>query len=98
MGYNTAITICNDNLSDLEKRPEVFVRIIREGLIDGAREWGVTVHPSSHADDTQLIAVGGNFSTKVHTTCFIPSHHLVDGQIALLESWARSLGYEVRKK
>lgn len=97
MGYNTSITICNDNLADYEHHPDRFMRIVREGLIDGSEEsWGVTVHPSRHADDTQLIAVGQNFSTRVHVGCFLPPHHKPDGQVELLRQWAEALGYDIK--
>lgn len=98
MGYNTNITICNDNLSDYERHPDRFIRVIRDGLLEGETSWGITVQPSAHADDTQLIAVGGNCSTKVHTTYYVPSHHTADGQLAILQSWAAALGYQISKK
>lgn len=98
MGFNTAISICNDNLGDYERNPERFVKIIYDGINDGNKLWGITVHPSEHADATQLIAVGGNFSTRVHTTCYVSSHHTKEGQIDILRSWADALGYRISKK
>jgi hypothetical protein len=100
MGFNTNITICNDNLTDYERDPERFWRLVREGMYNEAtpmRLWGITVH-SDHADATQLIAAGGNFSTKVHTGWYVGSHHTKDGQVALLKQWADALGYTVSKK
>ncbi|WP_083213338.1 hypothetical protein [Mycobacterium malmoense] len=100
MGFNTNITICNDNLSDYRRNPQRFADVICDGAArrDGVEVWGITVVPTDHADATQLIAAGGNFATKVHTAYYVPSHHTADGQVAILRSWAESLGYELRKK
>lgn len=98
MGYNTALMICNDNLSEYQKSPQILTNAIFEKYYDGGRCGNITVLQSDHADATQLIAVGGNFATKVHTTYYVPSHHTVEGQVAILESWAKELGYKVVKK
>jgi hypothetical protein len=100
MGFNTNITICNDNLSDYERNPERFARVICRGALkpDGDDQWGITVVPAEHADATQLVAAGGNFATKVYTGYYVGSHHTQDGQVALLKQWADSLGYRVSRK
>ncbi|AEJ93183.1 hypothetical protein FDG57_gp043 [Mycobacterium phage Mutaforma13] len=103
MGFNTNITICNDNLRDYEKNPERFFRLLKEGIYDGHVEpvtglWGITVHTPEHADATQLIAAGQNFSTRVYTGWYTGSHHTEEGQVALLRQWADSLGYRISKK
>lgn len=99
MGYNTNITICNDNLSDYARNPTRFVDIIQRNIQKGGEAWDMTVHRSEHADSTQLIAVGGNFSTKLYVTSHgLPSHHTKEGEIALLKDWAAWLGFEVVKK
>lgn len=96
MGYNTNITICNDNLEDYLRRPEQFVQVIADNARTGAAEhWGVTVLPADHADATQLIAAGGNFATKVYTGHFAGSHHKEDGQVEILRQWAHALGYQI---
>lgn len=104
MGFNTAISICNDGLDQIQKHPDDFVEGIYRRINDGG-DFGVgnhagivTVHASDHADATQLVAVGGNFSTKVHTGYYVGSHHTMDGQVALLKQWADSLGYRISKK
>lgn len=97
MGFNTNITICNDYLGEYENQPEVFTGIICGGarLLEGDRQWGITVLPSAHADSTQLIAVGGNFASKLYTGYNMDSHHTREGQIAALEQWAKSLGFSL---
>lgn len=98
MGWNTNVTICNDNLGDYGRNPERFTRIICDGALDrdGAEQWGITVLPNAHADYTQLVAVGGNFATKLYTG--YGSHHTREGQVELLRQWAESLGYRISKK
>jgi hypothetical protein len=98
MGFNTNITICNDNLADYERQPERFMSVVTEGLQSGAKSWGITVQPTDHADATQLIAVGHNSSTKVFTANYLASHHLEAGQVELLRRWADALGYRISKK
>jgi len=100
MGFNTNITICNDNLADYERHSERFARIICGGALkrDGEEQWGITVLPAEHADGTQLIAAGGNFATKLYTGWYAGSHHTEEGQVALLRQWAESLGYRISKK
>lgn len=105
MGFNTSITICNDGFGQIEKHPDEFVDQIMLNYNRGGRGLGVgnhagiiTVHASDHADATQLIAVGGNFSTKVHTGFYVGSHHTTEGQVALLKQWADSLGYRISRK
>lgn len=100
MGWNTNITICNDNLSDYDRRPELFTKTITDAAatMGQVETWGITVHQPDHADNTQLIAVGANCSTKVHTTYFVPPHHTEEGQVAILRSWAQSLGYDIHKR
>lgn len=102
MGYNTSITICNDMLDQIRSHPDDFVEGITHYLNDGGGFGvgnyanGVTVHSANHADDTQLIAVGGNYSTKVFRGW--GPHHTEEGQIFLLKQWADSLGYRLVKK
>lgn len=100
MGFNTNITICNDNLSDYERNPERFARVICGGALnrDGDDQWGITVLSADHADATQLVAAGSNFATKVHTGWYAGSHHTKTGQIELLRQWADSLGYRIALK
>lgn len=104
MGFNTSVMICNDGFDQIERYPDDFVEGIKHNLNRGG-SFGVGNHAglaevtaSDHADATQLIAVGGNFSTKVHTGWYVGSHHTKEGQVALLESWASALGFRIVAK
>lgn len=104
MGFNTSVTLLNDGMDGIEKHPAEFVKGIRARLQSGGT-FGVvshggivTVHPSDHADVTQLIAMGGNCSTKVFTGRTTLSYHTEDGQVQLLQQWADALGYRIIKK
>lgn len=112
MGYNTNVIILNDSFDQIEKHPDLFVRGIRENMNqrhgtkyerDGSFGIGnfgnvAQVMQTEHADVTQLIAVGGNFATKVLSQYYLPSHHTREGQVEILRAWAHSLGYDLREK
>lgn len=99
MGLNTAISLCNDTLGAFEEDPKHLVELIREGMVGNTPRKGgigVVVHPSEHADVTQLVAVGGNYSTRVHALHNSRLRHdTQDGQLLLLESWAAKMGYQL---
>jgi hypothetical protein len=104
VGYNTAVMILNDGFGELERHPADFVRGIFNRLGSGGT-FGVgghgnvvTVHSSIHADALQLIAVGGNHTTRVFADRGgreLLHHHDRDGQVAILRAWANQLGYDV---
>lgn len=103
MGFNTVMSFCNDNFHDYERNPARFFRILKEGMYDGHVEpvknmWGITVHPSEHADVTQVVAAGGNFSTRLLSTYYVGSHHTPEGQLAIVQDLAESLGYRLVRK
>ncbi|AIM49961.1 hypothetical protein PORCELAIN_84 [Mycobacterium phage Porcelain] len=104
MGYMTNLTILNDGFDQLEKYPDDFVEGIKLNMNQGGTFGvgiyvnNVNVQAAEHADATQLIAVGGNFSTKVHTGWYVSSHRTIEGQVALLKQWADSLGYRISRK
>lgn len=67
MGYNTAVVILNDHLSDIEKDPAFGKKLSDEqreafSRRPGYRGWqnSFAVLPSEHADTDQLVVVGGN--------------------------------------
>ena len=99
MGYNTSVTILNDGMDQIRRNPTQFVG----GLDSHLRRGGsfgvgnhanpVLVHPSEHADVTQLIAVGGNFSTVLHAEVMSTrAHHTRAAQVELLRAWGNALG------
>ena len=85
MGFNTAVLIVNDGLGQIQRHPRDFVRGICErtgcggsfGVEDHAGI--VTVTASAHADAAQLIAVGGNYSTKMFTGLGVARAELNNG-------------------
>lgn len=102
MGFNTAVMICNDGLSEIQACPKEFVDKVAASIHDGGRVHGLgftaQVLPSDHADATQLIAVGGNHATKVYTGFYVGDHHTEEGQLALLRQWADQMGYHLTRK
>lgn len=103
MGFNTSLMICNDGIDQLERHPDEFVA----GLVQHYHRGGtfgvgnhgnmVQVHAADHADATQLIAVGGNYSTKLYTQWTGGVHHTREAQTALLKQWAKELGFRLVK-
>jgi hypothetical protein len=83
MGYNTTILVLNDALDTIEGDPDFGKKLcdaIRSMGVMGGRRRGpvnvpvgnhanpVTVIETHHADQTALIAVGGNCATVFFTT------------------------------
>lgn len=50
-----------------------------------------------HADNTVLIAAGGNYASVLGTFSGY-KHHTQESQVKLLKEWANQLGYRVVKK
>jgi hypothetical protein len=103
MGFNTTVIIRNDGLAEIGKYAEEFVTAVQARVAAGG-EIAVgthanvaTVHAADHADAVVLIAVGGNYSTKVYTGTYGGPHHTEDGAVALLRQWAASLGYHLTR-
>lgn len=103
MGFNTAVVIRNDGLGEISTHAEEFVAAIQARVAAGGEiALGThanvaTVHAADHADAVVLIAVGGNYSTKVWTGAYAGPHHTEDGAVALLRQWAASLGYDLTR-
>lgn len=108
MGYNTAVLVLNDGLDLLKSDPEAG-RKIHDGILMSSRDRSratdvslgnhcnpIAVLPSHHADEVQIIAVGGN--------CIVPlavlygSWRDMSDPAALLKKLAAELGYRVVKK
>ncbi len=103
MGFNTAVVIRNDGLAEISTHAEEFVTAVQDRVTTGgeiavgSHANAATVHPADHADAVVLIAVGGNYSTKVYTGVYTGPHHTEDGAVALLRQWAESLGYRLTR-
>lgn len=103
MGFNTAVVIRNDGLPEIGTHADEFVAAVQARVVTGG-EIAVgthanvaTIHAADRADAVVLIAVGGNYSTKVFTGAYAGPHHPQDGAVALLEQWAASLGYHLTR-
>lgn len=100
MGYNTALMLLNDRLDSLENNPnagkligEAVSRAYMERRAINISQIGVTVMPSHHADETQVLKVKGNLIESISVM-----HLRDDDKAALLKGLAEQLGYSLRKK
>ena len=59
--------------------------------------YGIKIPTIHHADTTVLLAIGGNYATKLHET-YGWSHHEEKDQVRILKEWADKLGYNISKK
>lgn len=110
MGYNTAILMLNDGQHDLENEVEVGKKISQAMSLSQRpeyREKGVnvglcgfanpmTVMSAEHADDVQVLAVGGNSIIRLGTL-YGDWSYMLDKE-ALLKRLADQMGYRVVKK
>jgi len=108
MGFNTTVVVMNDAGDQIANDPtfgKKLAQAIRgmfgdRGPIDvsaGNHLNAATVIESHHADNTVLVAVGGNFATALLQTGGY-RHHEVQGQEQLLRDLADKLGYRISKK
>lgn len=109
MGYNTAVLILNDALSDLKKDADVGRKLSNAILVSqsaavgratdfsiGCHANGGTVLPSEHADHVQIVALGGNSMRRLAILHYEWSK-MTDPE-KLMRSLADTLGYTISKK
>ncbi len=104
MGFNTTVLIYNDMLGSIEIDP-LFGRNLAAAIRERAtarpgRMWSVggsvaEVVETHHADDTALVAVGGNYATVLGMAGGGREHHTPDGQLMVLRAVARQMGYDL---
>lgn len=110
MGFNTVVLLLNDRLEEYQNQSEELVKQIclRAGCGDDdatleargqhpylpGQAQIISVH---HADNTALVAAGGNYGTKLGEFWGY-SHHTPENQIELLRVFAAKLGYRIVKK
>ena len=73
----------------------------RDGQVDvpvGNHGNACTVIEKHHADQTVLVAVGGNHATVVHRTFAHNDHHTAEGQERLLRDFADAMGFRLVRK
>lgn len=108
MGYNTSVLIMNDSMHEIAKDPEFGKKISdAAGLlfrgnkpIDiqvGGHCNAATVIEQHHADQTAILAVGGNYATVLGTH-WSYAHHRPEDKLAILKSLADDLGFDISKK
>lgn len=110
MGFNSVLFVCNDAIGTIRHEPEEFSNLIagKMGSADfGEGEFGFGNHCNGfdfphigHADEMALIAVGGNYATRIlrYRAGNEHMHHTKEGQVEILKRLAKELGYSVRKK
>ena len=106
MGYNTAVLFLNDGLSCLAKDPDAGKKIydaITETSLGRPVSFGLGNHcnmgyalPSRHADEIQLIAVGGNSMVCLERMYYGLSD--MTNPDAVLKRWADERGFRLVKK
>ena len=107
MGYNTTVVVMNDSLDAIERDPEFGKNLskaisqLRFGRSVDVPALGhcnaATAVETHHADNTTLIAVGGNYATLLATSWGY-SHHKTEDAERLLRAWADKLGFVLHKK
>lgn len=111
MGYNTTVIILNDAAHKIESDPafprNLHLGIMKAGSRIGPRGDGqqtvsignhmngCTVVETHHADQTVLVAVGGNHATPVFQSFGPGDHHTEAGQEKLLREWAAKMGFRL---
>lgn len=108
MGFNTPVLILNDAMENLRTDPLVGTKLynaIMHSTSPKYRDRGVDfsignhcngglVLPSKHADETQVIAVGGNYMRSVYSGYYLD---MMDS-VKICKAVADSLGYRLVKK
>lgn len=110
MGYNTAAMFLNDALGGLKTDPDIGAKIYDAITISSRPEYqktgvdfsignhgnGGMVLPSYHADEVQILAVGGNNMRRLGTVHYGWSK--MDDSVEMCKRLAESLGYRLVKK
>ena len=110
MGFNTTVLILNDALGDIENDPNFgknLVQAIQEhyngrtgstmGVSAGHHANCAKVISQFHADNTAILAVGGNYATILGINSGY-SHHKTEDKIRLLKQLALDYGYNLVKR
>ena len=105
MGYNTTVVVLNDALSDIENDPEfgrklaAAVRKVSLGkpvdVSAGGHCNAAIVLETHHADNQQLVLVGGNYGQLL--PCNV-RYHSETPEMDVLTTLATKMGYFLRKK
>ena len=112
MGYNSSVIVMNDSLSAIETDPDfgknLSEAIAKASLPKDYRTYGdldvrahghvnaATVIESHHADQTSIIAIGGNYGTQLGTIWGY-KHHADEDKLRVLTELAKDMGYSLVK-
>lgn len=107
MGWNTTVVILNDGLSAIEAHPDEFAKNLTSAIMQVLRGDPVDVPCGSHAnvaqviethhaDDTVVVATGGNHGTKLGFVLGY-HHYRPEDKIRIVKELAKDLGYTLRK-
>jgi hypothetical protein len=109
MGFQSTIMILNDAMEEIDKDPKGWWQktkslITRHNGTKSPEEYGFGTHGNGftlvdvhHADNTSVIAVGGNHASLLTRLSKHP-HHDEKGQIELLKALAKEHGYRLVKE
>lgn len=111
MGYNSTLVVMNDDLHEIEDDAEFGKKVaqaiiqhdrysragIPNDISSGHCANAATVITTHHADETSIIAVGGNYGTVIGRTWGY-SHHTPEDKERILRSLAKEMGYDLRKR
>jgi hypothetical protein len=109
MGYNTTVIVMDDALAAIANDPEFGKNLAIACMDKFSQQTGMvpviagkhlnaaSVVDTHHADQTAIIAVGGNCAT-VMAYHYDWRHHDPEVQERILKTLADKLGYTVRKK
>jgi len=110
MGYNTSVIVLNDALGEIENDPQFGKKIgqaigkltLRQSprgvdIPSGNHCNAATVIETHHADDTTLLAFGGN-CVSILGSSYGYNHQDTTLQLRLIEELADKLGYKLVKK
>jgi hypothetical protein len=101
MGLNTVILILNDRLDDIIERPEEFSENVIQAIRDSSKNQIGSVAQvicQSHADYTNVIAVGGNCATVLGCEHNGGRHNTTEDRERLLEQVADQMGFRLVRK
>lgn len=101
MGLNTVILILNDRLDEIVDRPEEFTEKLIQAVRNSDQSKIMQVAQvicQSHADYTNVLAVGGNCATVLGCEHNGGRHNTTEDRERLLEQVADQMGFRLVRK
>lgn len=108
MGFNTTVIVMNDALHSIENDTEFGKKLAtailmfrpsqgRQDVSSGGHCNAASVIETHHANDTAVVAVGGNYGTVLGTHSDWV-HHTPESKEEILRDLAEQMGYRLVKK